>query len=67
MILIKNGYVIDPESGFEDYADIIIEAGIIKKIGCVDEERREHLMGKLPLIIYEQVIDAKGMIACSGT
>lgn len=37
MILIKNGYVIDPESGFEDYADIIIEAGIIKKIGCVDE------------------------------
>ena len=36
MILIKNGYIIDPASGFEDYADIVIEDGIIKKIGCLD-------------------------------
>ena len=26
MILIKNGYVIDPASGFEDYADIIMKS-----------------------------------------
>ena len=61
MILIKNGYVIDPESGFEDYADIIIEAGIIKKIGCVDEES-EALDGENAFDNYEQVIDAKGII-----
>ena len=28
MILIKNGYIIDPASGFEDYADIVIEDGM---------------------------------------
>ena len=65
MILIKNGYVIDPESGFEDYADIIIEAGIIKKIGCVDEES-EALDGETTFDNYEQVIDAKGMIVAPG-
>ena len=65
MILIKNGYVIDPESGFEDYADIIIEAGIIKKIGCVDEES-EALDGENAFDNYEQVIDAKGMIVAPG-
>ena len=61
MILIKNGYVIDPASGFEDFADIVIEAGIIKKIGCVDEES-EAFNGKTTCDDYEQVIDAKGMI-----
>ena len=65
MILIKNGYVIDPASGFEDYADIIIEAGIIKKIGCVDEES-EAFNGETVSDNYEQVIDAKGMIVAPG-
>ena len=65
MILIKNGYVIDPASGFEDYADIIIEAGIIKKIGCVGEES-EAFNGETVSDNYEQVIDAKGMIVAPG-
>ena len=65
MILIKNGYIIDPASGFEDYADIIIEDGIIKKIGCIDEES-ESFNEKTAADNYEQVIDAKGMIVAPG-
>ena len=74
MILIKNGYIIDPASGFEDYADIVIEDGIIKKIGCLDgdyddtasqnnnQSNSNNKNNKTSDSDYEQVIDAKGMI-----
>ena len=39
MLLIKNGYVIDPESGREGKADILIsDDGIISKISDVTNE-----------------------------
>lgn len=61
MILIKNGYVIDPASGFEDYADIIIENGIIKSIGCCDDTKAYTTNNK-----YEKIIDASGMLVAPG-
>ena len=78
MILIKNGYIIDPASGFEDYADIVIEDGIIKKIGCLDgdydnaasqnnnQSNSNDKNNKTSDSNYEQVIDAKGMIVAPG-
>ena len=38
-MIIKNGRVIDPKSGFDGIADIIIKDGKIKKIlkNCVDK------------------------------
>ena len=78
MILIKNGYIIDPASGFEDYADIVIEDGIIKKIGCLDgdydnaasqnnnQSNSNNKNNKTSDSNYEQVIDAKGMIIAPG-
>ena len=31
MLLIKNAYILDPESGYEGDADILVENGRIKK------------------------------------
>ena len=32
-LLIKNGRVIDPSQGFDDVADVLVEAGVVKEIG----------------------------------
>ncbi|SHK25387.1 dihydroorotase [Hespellia stercorisuis] len=55
MILIKNGYVIDPKSGLEKTTDIEIEEGRIVSIG-----------DRKPGDAYERVIDAKGLIVAPG-
>lgn len=61
MLLIKNGYILDPESGYEGDADILIENGKIKKLylgltGLVDESLFEDL----------EVIDANGLYVAPG-
>ena len=61
MLLIKNAYILDPESGYEGDADILIENGRIKKlylgvIGLVDESLFEDL----------EVIDADGLYVAPG-
>lgn len=61
MLLIKNGYMLDPKSGYEGEADILIENGKIKKIyggltGMVDETLIEGL----------EVIDAGGLFVAPG-
>lgn len=61
MILIKNAYILDPESGYEGDADILIENGRIKKLylgvtGLVDESLFEDL----------EVIDADGLYVAPG-
>jgi len=61
MLLIKNGYMLDPKSGFEGEADILIQDGRIKKIyrgvtGLVDETLFDDL----------QVIDAGGLYVAPG-
>ena len=55
MILIKNARVMDPESGFDQVTDILLDGKKIAKIGKVNDESG-----------IEQVIDASGMIAAPG-
>ena len=49
MILIKNARVMDPESGFNQVTDILLDGKRIRQIGKVDD-----VSG------IEQVIDASG-------
>ena len=61
MLLIKNGYLLDPESGYEGEADILVENGRIKKLykgftGMVDESLFPDL----------EVIDADGLYVAPG-
>ena len=61
MLLIKNAYMLDPESGYEGDADILVENGKIKKlykglIGLVDESLFDNL----------EVIDADGLYVAPG-
>lgn len=51
--LIKNARIIDPSQGLDRTADILVEAGIIKKIGEIGAEAG-------------RVIDASGLIAAPG-
>lgn len=54
MIVIKNGYVINPKSGFEGKADIVIKEEQITEIGCEE------------IPAEAEVIDAKGLIVAPG-
>lgn len=56
MLLIKNGYMIDPKSGWDGNYDILIEKDIIVKIG----KNLEVPGGKC------RVIDAEGLLAAPG-
>lgn len=62
-MIIKNGRVIDPKSGFDDIADIIIKDGKIEKIlkreGSAKEEDAFQAAG-------EEIIDASGLIVAPG-
>lgn len=63
MILVKNGRVIDPESGFDGVADLILSEGrilrIIKRDGAGTEAQPEA--GDI-----KEVIDASGLIVAPG-
>ena len=61
MLLIKNAYILDPASGYEGDAEILVENGRIKKLykgftGMVDETLFENL----------EVIDADGLYVAPG-
>lgn len=61
MLLIKNAYMLDPETGYEGDADILVENGRIKKLykgitGLVDES----------LFLDLEVIDADGLYVAPG-
>ena len=61
MLLIKNAYILDPASGYEGDAEILVENGRIKKLykgftGMVDETLFENL----------EVIDADGWYVAPG-
>lgn len=61
MLLVKNAYMLDPETGYEGDADILVENGRIKKIykgiiGLVDESLFDDL----------EVIDADGLYVAPG-
>lgn len=56
MLLIKNGYMIDPKSGREGKLDILTAGDRILRIGAGLEEPEEGC----------QVIDAEGLLAAPG-
>lgn len=61
MLLIKNAYMLDPETGYEGDADILVENGRIKKLykgitGLIDESLFPSL----------EVIDADGLYVAPG-
>ena len=58
-MIIKNGRVIDPKSGFDGIADIIIKDGKIKKI--LKKAEASEVQEALPET-GEEVIDASGLI-----
>lgn len=61
MLLIENGYMIDPQSGTEGRLDILTEGERIKKIG-------KNLRSVLPQETLRncRVLDAEGLLACPG-
>ena len=56
MLLIQNGYMIDPKSGREGQYDILIDGNTIARIGKEIEKPAENC----------RVIDAKGLVAAPG-
>lgn len=61
MLLIENGYMIDPKSGTEGKLDILTEGDRIKKIG-------KNLRSVLPQETLRscRVLDAEGLLVCPG-
>lgn len=60
MILIKNARVMDPESGFDQVTDILLDGKKIAQIGKVNDETFHDVSD------IKQIIDASGMIAAPG-
>jgi len=56
-MIIKNGHVMDPSTGLDKVADILIENGKIKAIGNLDND---------DLIANNVIIDAKGYTVAPG-
>lgn len=57
MIVIKNGYVIDPKSGFEGYADVATEGKRIISIGEVKETEGAEVIDATGLIVAPGLVD----------
>ncbi len=62
-MIIKNGRVIDPKSGFDGIADIIIKDGKIEKILKNGESSEEQ---KVFQKADEEIIDASGLVVAPG-
>ena len=54
MILIKNGRVMDPETGFDKVTDLVLSGGKIKSIGNTETAD------------FEQIIDAEVRVVAPG-
>ncbi len=61
MLLIENGYMIDPKSGLEGYLDVLTQGSIIKKIGT--GLRAELTQEELERC---QIIDASDLVVAPG-
>ena len=60
MIFIKNGRIIDPESGFDGIGDVVLEGDKIRRI-LKGDERKENIPEGA-----KQVIDATGLVVAPG-
>ena len=63
MMLIKNGRVVDPESGFDGLADVLVEDGKVKKLLPAGQE---EAAGAEACEGADEVIDATGLIVGPG-
>lgn len=61
MVIIKNGRVIDPETGFDGQADVIIDGDKIDRIVKKEDGKEPAEEGE-----YEQVIDGAGFVVAPG-
>lgn len=52
-LVIRNGLLVDPETGFEQVGDLAIKDGLIQRVGCVSGEARQE-------------IDARGLVVAPG-
>ena len=66
MIIIKNGYVIDPQSGYEGYADVITQDDRIVAIQTRDDAKEKVSAEANENSADAEVIDAAGMIVAPG-
>lgn len=57
MLLIKNGRVIDPSSGIDDYLDVLIDQGKIVNVRRGGEEKEDRI---------KQIIDARDKVVVPG-
>lgn len=57
MLLIKNGRVIDPKSGFDQIADILVDGKKIIKINQVIEEDNAEIIDATGLIVAPGLVD----------
>ena len=58
MLLIKNGRVIDPANGVDDYLNVLVDGGVIVEVSQseLDNQKRDNI----------QIIDAREMIVVPG-
>ena len=61
-MIIKNGRVIDPKSGFDGIADIIIKDGKLKNFKKAEASEVQEALPETG----EEVIDASGLIVAPG-
>ncbi len=74
MLLIKGGRVIDPASGRDETADVLVEDGVIRKIQPVGREWEAGCKEEAGILAANsnekelpcQVIDARGMVVAPG-
>ncbi|MGH7406416.1 MAG: dihydroorotase [Candidatus Methylomirabilales bacterium] len=67
-ILIRGGRVIDPASGVDGMMDLLVEEGVIRRVGApgnAGKARRAAPGGTAPEQA-DRVIEAKGLIVCPG-
>lgn len=55
--LIKNGRVIDPESGRDEVTDILIKKGVIEKIGAVEKTEEMELIDAKNKVVIPGLVD----------
>jgi len=58
MLLIKNGRIVDPSSGIDDYLDILIDQGKIVEVGRGGEGEKDDKV--------TQIINARGKVVVPG-
>ncbi|MBQ5797646.1 MAG: amidohydrolase family protein, partial [Firmicutes bacterium] len=60
MILIKNGRVMDPKTGFDQVTDLVVDDG---KICCIGKGESEQCCCGTT---YDRIIDAEGKVVAPG-